>query len=126
MRSATLGSVCALTQNWRRKYSLCASSSPWTKNARSNPGVPRCDSHRHGRALSLLQLAIRLTHRATGDVDALASSGLPLILALEIQARSTPSASRPPGVDSAHGSGKPDVGTGAYWDPQEGRCDKTP
>ena len=33
----------------------------------------------------------RLTHRETGDVDALASSGLPLVLALEIQTWSTPS-----------------------------------
>src|SRR5262249_32662282 len=68
-----------------------------------------------GMALSFLQLALRLTHREAGDVDALASSGLPLVLALEIQARSTPSASRHTGVDSAHGAGKPDVGPGAHY-----------
>src|SRR5262245_15709294 len=72
-----------------------------------------CNSHRHGMALAFLQLAARLTHRETGDVYTLASSGLPRVLALEIQARSTHSASRYTGVDSSYGSGKPDVGTGA-------------
>src|SRR5262245_51530835 len=56
MRYATLGSVYALTQNWRRKYSFCASSSPYTKNARSNPGVlpMRLDSSWYGVGVRLL------------------------------------------------------------------------
>src|SRR5215813_12024881 len=87
---------------------------PVRRTPGQTPACHRCDSHRHGRALALLQLAIRLTHREPGDVYALASSGLPLVLALEIQARSTTSASRHTGADSPHGSGKLDVGTGAH------------
>jgi hypothetical protein len=65
------------------------------------------------RASNAIRLAIGLTHRETGDLYEMASSGFSPVLAVEIQAGPTASAQGLAGADSPHGAGESDLGPGA-------------
>src|ERR1700732_101599 len=50
-------------------------------------------------------------HRQAGNLDRMASEGIPSILALEVQARKTSTAEGHPRAECAHGRGESDLGT---------------
>src|SRR5580700_6049526 len=51
-------------------------------------------------------------HRQAGNLDRLASEGIPFVLALEVQAGTTSIAEKHPRADCAHGTGESDLGSG--------------
>ena len=66
---------------------------------------------RIGAVVSMVQLEGCFSHRQAGNLDRLASEGIPPILALEVQAGKTSIAEEHPRADCAHGTGESDLGT---------------
>src|SRR5437763_2023509 len=116
------GRCCPFPSPLSASSSCTRSRKPLSAHAaRAVSGAPcatqTCDQRhppRLGLAGTLVRLASGISHGATGDLDPLASAGLPALLALEIQAWTSADPCGPASPHPAYGAGEPVMGRGAY------------